>query len=143
MNGKLSEISAAIGLLELAGLDDRLASRRMVLERYRTDLSRVGLEFQPNAGRSSVCFASACCESADHKGAVLDSLSHDAIRAHDYYNPPQHLHPHLVASPELSRSADLTVTADICSRIVSLPVHHHMASDDVARVVAAVRRVSQ
>ncbi|MBY0291209.1 MAG: DegT/DnrJ/EryC1/StrS family aminotransferase [Mycobacteriaceae bacterium] len=143
MNGKLPEISAAIGLVELAGLDDRLASRRMVLERYRAELGCVGLEFQSNADRSSVCFASVCCESADHKAAILKSLGQDAIRAHDYYNPPQHLHPYLVASPELSRSTDLAVTADVCSRIVSLPVHHYMASDDVLRVVAAVRRVSQ
>jgi dTDP-4-amino-4,6-dideoxygalactose transaminase len=123
----------------LAGLDRRLASRRNVFDRYRAELSCVGLQFQPNADASSVCFASAC-KSADHKAAVLASLHQDAIRAHDYYNPPQHLQPYFMANPELVTSADLTVTEDICSRIVSLPVHDYMAPDDVARVIAAVQR---
>lgn len=143
MNGKLPEISAAIGLLELAGLDDRLASRREVFGRYRTELDGLGLQFQSNAELSSVCFASICCESADHKTAVLDSLREDMIRAHDYYNPPQHLHPHFAANPDLVNLTDLAVTDDICSRIVSLPIHHYMASDDVARVVAAVQQGSR
>ena len=39
-------------------------------------------------------------------------------------------------------SAELPVTEDICSRIVSLPVHDDMAPDNVARVVAAVQEGS-
>lgn len=140
INGKLPELSAAIGLRQLVGLDRRLASRRNVFDRYRAELSCVGLRFQPNADASSQCFASTCCKSADHKAAVLASLRQDAIRAHDYYNPPQHLQPYFVANPELVRSADLTVTEDICSRIVSLPVHDNMAPEDVARIVAAVQK---
>ncbi|MGH8326439.1 MAG: DegT/DnrJ/EryC1/StrS family aminotransferase [Steroidobacteraceae bacterium] len=140
MNGKMQEICAAIGLRQLAGFDRRLASRRDAFDRYRAELSRVGLRFQPNADASSLCFASVCCNSADQKAAVLDSLRRDAIRAHDYYNPPQHLQPYFLTNPELVRSADLSVTQDICSRIVSLPVHDSMAADDLARVIAAVQR---
>jgi dTDP-4-amino-4,6-dideoxygalactose transaminase len=143
INAKMPEISAAIGLRQLAGLNDRLASRRKVFDRYRAELSRVGLRFQPNADASSLCFASACCASADHKTAVLASLCQDAIRARDYYNPPLHLQHYFVANPELVRSAELTVTRDICSRIVSLPVHDHMAQEDVARVIAAVQQGSR
>jgi dTDP-4-amino-4,6-dideoxygalactose transaminase len=139
MNGKLQEISAAIGLRQLVGLDRRLASRRNVFECYRAKLTCVGLQFQPNAEASSLCFASACCESADQKAAVVASLRKHAVQARDYYNPPQHLHPYFLANPEVIASADLPVTADICSRIVSLPVHDDMASEDVARIVAAVR----
>ncbi|SOJ53606.1 dTDP-4-amino-4,6-dideoxy-D-glucose transaminase [Mycobacterium simulans] len=139
MNGKLQEISAAIGLRQLAGLDRRLASRRKVLEYYRAGLAGVGVRFQNNADASSLCFASACCQSADHKAAIMASLQMHAIEARDYYNPPQHLHPYFVTNPELAKSTDLSVTTNICSRIVSLPVHDHMASVDVARVVAAVQ----
>jgi dTDP-4-amino-4,6-dideoxygalactose transaminase len=139
MNAKLQEINAAIGLRQLVGLDRRLASRRNVFECYRAELTGVGLRFQPNAEASSLGFASACCTSADHQAAVLASLREHAIQARDYYNPPQHLHPYFVANPELVESADLPVTQDICSRIVSLPVHDDMAPDDLARVVAAVQ----
>jgi dTDP-4-amino-4,6-dideoxygalactose transaminase len=140
INGKLPEISAAIGLRQLAGLDTRRAHRRNVFDRYRAELTGAGLRFQPNADASSLCFASACCASADHKAAVLASLRQDAIQARDYYNPPQHLQPYFVANPELVRSAAVTATEDVCSRIVSLPIHDYMAPDNIARVVAAVQR---
>lgn len=139
MNAKLQEINAAIGLRQLAGLDDRLESRRAVLGSYRAGLAEEGLRFQPNADASALCFASACCTTPDHKTAVLASLHQNAVRARDYYNPPQHRHPYFVVNDELLKTADLPVTEDICSRIVSLPVHDHMASGDVARVVAAVQ----
>ena len=65
------------------------------------------------------------------------SLREHAIQARDYYNH-QHRHPYFVADPEVVGFADLPVTEDICWRIVSLPIHDDMASDDVGRVVAAV-----
>jgi len=140
INGKLPELSAAIGLRQLSGLDDRLATRRKVFDRYRTELGGLGLRFQPNAEASSLCFASVCCNSAHEKTNVLASLHEDAVRAHDYYNPPQHLQPYFVANPELVRSAELSVTESICSRVVSLPVHDYMALEDRRRVVAAVQK---
>lgn len=139
MNGKLQEISAAIGLRQLFGLDRRLASRRAVFARYRAALVGLGVRFQCNADASSLCFASAICPSVDDKIAVMASLRRHAIEARDYYNPPQHRHPYFLANAGLVESTDLAVTEDMCSRIVSLPVHDHMAAEDVARVVSAVR----
>lgn len=143
MNAKLQEINAAIGMRQLSDFDRRLASRRSVFRCYRAKLHRSGLRFQPNADASSLCFASVSCASADHKKRVLDSLGKHAIQARDYYNPPQHLHPYFAAHPHLAESTDLSVTEDICSRVVSLPVHDDMASDDIARVIAAVEEGGQ
>jgi dTDP-4-amino-4,6-dideoxygalactose transaminase len=142
MNAKLQELNAAIGLRQLVGLDRRIASRRNVFECYRAQLTGVGLRFQANAEASSLHLGSACCTSADQRATVLTSLHEHAIQARNYYNPPLHLHPYFVANPELVESADLPVTADICSRIVSLPIHDDMAPDDLARVVAAVQEGS-
>jgi dTDP-4-amino-4,6-dideoxygalactose transaminase len=139
INAKLQEINAAIGLRQLVGLDDRLGSRRNVLEHYRSPLTRSGLRFHPNAEASSVWCASVCCESAEQQGAVIASLREHAIQPRDYYNPPLHLHPYFVANREWVAAADLSVTEDICSRIVSLPVHDYMAPEDAARVLAAVQ----
>ena len=139
INAKLQEINAAIGIRQLVGLGDRLASRRSVLEHYRSALAPLGLRFHPNAEASSVFCASVCCESAEQKAAVLAGLRENTIQPRDYYNPPLHLHPYFVADRERVEAADLTVTEDVCARIVSLPVHDHMAPEDVARVVAGVQ----
>ncbi|OBI15428.1 hypothetical protein A5712_28295 [Mycobacterium sp. E2327] len=140
MNAKLQEINAAIGLRQLAGFDARLAIRRKVFECYRAELTTAGLRFQPNAEASSLCFGSACCTSAGHRVAVLTSLREHNIQARNYYNPSLHRHSYLMAHPELMASADLHVTEDVCSRIVSLPIHDNMEPDDIARVVAAVQQ---
>jgi dTDP-4-amino-4,6-dideoxygalactose transaminase len=142
INAKLQEINAAIGLRQLVGLDRRLASRRKVFECYRTELTALGLQFQVNAETSSLCCGSLCCTSADHRAAVLTSLLDNAIQARNYYNPPLHRHPYFVTNSELVASADLAVTEDVCSRIVSLPIHDYMAPENVARVVAAVQEGS-
>jgi len=103
MNGKLQDISVAIGLRQLAGLDRRLASRREVFGHYRIKFTGAGMRFQPNAKASALGFESAYSTNSEVVGF-----------------------------------ADLPVTEDICSRIVSLPIHDDVASDDVGRVVAAV-----
>lgn len=139
MNAKLQEINAAIGLRQLVGLDHRLESRRNVFECYRAELADAGLQFQPNADASSLCFASTCCASVEQKAAIVTTLRERAIQARDYYNPPLHLHPYFMANPTSVASGGLAVTEDVCSRIVSLPIHDYMASDGVARVVAAVQ----
>lgn len=139
LNGKLQEVNAAIGLRQLVGFDERLASRRNAFDQYRTELEGVGLRFQPNAETSSLCFASACCSTPDQKSSVMNSLCTSAVQARDYYNPPQHSHPYFLENIDLTRSSDLSVTSDVCSRIISLPVHDHMRVDDVGRVISAVR----
>ncbi|MCW2515074.1 MAG: hypothetical protein JWR11_4116 [Mycobacterium sp.] len=137
MNGKLQEVNAAIGLRQLVGFDTRLASRREVYDRYRTHLTDSGLVFQPNAEASSLCFASSRCDSQEQKASVMNSLCINGIQARDYYNPPQHQHPYFEANRHLSRLSDLSATTDLCSRIVSLPVHDHMSTTDVDRVIDA------
>lgn len=139
INAKLQEINAAIGMRQLVGFDHRLASRRNVFRCYRARLTCTGLRFQPNAVASSLCFAGASCMSADHKAQVMASLRRHSVHARDYYNPPQHLHPYFLRNSHLAESADLHVTEDICSRIISLPVHDNMAPGDIARVIAAVK----
>lgn len=138
LNAKMAEMSSAIGLRQLIDFDQRLASRREVFSAYKRELADLDLQFQPNAEVSSLCFASIVCSSAIQKASMLASLQAFAVQARDYYNPPQHCHPYFQANPELTREADLSVTADICSRIISVPIHDHMDPADVARVVEAI-----
>lgn len=139
LNGKLSEFGAAVGLRQLPGLDDRLASRQRVFARYVAELADEGLQFQHNAASSSLCFASVTCVDTDHKQRVLSQLESDGVQARDYYNPPIHRHPYFADVPALTTSMDLSVTSDLCARIVSLPVHDRMPDAQVERVIRGAR----
>lgn len=138
MNGKLSEISAAIGIRQLDGLDNRLASRRAIFNRYRRHLEGKGFTFQPNAELSSHWCASICAESSAVKNSVMVNLELLGIQARDYYNPGLHLHPYFSQNRENYEATGLDVTNDICSRIISLPIHDRMNARDFERVVVAV-----
>lgn len=138
MNGKLSEIGAAIGIRQLAGLENRLAGRREIFEGYRHRLEPKGLTFQPNAEKSSHWCASVSAESPSVKRLIIDSLKLQGIQVRDYYNPALHLHPYFLHASENYQSGGLEVTDDICSRIISLPIHDNMNALDFERVVVAV-----
>jgi dTDP-4-amino-4,6-dideoxygalactose transaminase len=135
LNAKLPELSAAIGLLQLDGLDARLDGRREVHARYRDALSD-RFSFQVNADRSTLGFASLAAPDAAAKQAALARLAAGRIDARDYYNPPVHRQPlHLAGQP-----SHLPVTDDLCSRILSVPIHDAMAPADIERVVTALRQ---
>lgn len=136
LNAKLPELSAAIGLLQLDGLDARLDGRRQVHARYRDGLGD-RYAFQTNADRSTLGFASLAAPDGAAKRATLDRLAAAGIDARDYYNPPVH-------RQRLLRTGDadlphLPVTDDLCARIVSVPIHDDMAPADIDRVITALR----
>lgn len=138
LNAKLSELSAAIGVRQLAGFEARLASRRAAFERYRTALGSLGVDFPLNADRSSLCFATMCCPTAADAEAVFHRLIHHRIAARRYYNPPVHRQSYFQSDPAAWESTDLPATESVCSRVVSLPIHDHMDTETLDRVVAAV-----
>lgn len=140
INAKLSEINAAIGLRQLVDLDSRLDSRRRTFDRYRAELEPLGFAFQQNARSSSSQCANVCCTSPAQKISVLNALQGAGVEARDYYNPPLHLHPYFAAAPEFSALMDLSVTENLCSRIVSLPIHENMPADHVDLVLDAVKK---
>lgn len=142
VNGKLSELSASIGLRQLAGLENRIAERQRVATRYRDELDSLGFVFQPNAEASScVCFTM-CCLSPEQKTAVLLNLERCGVQARDYYNPPLHQHPYFAGGNAFTRAESLSVTEDVCSRVISLPIYDRMPLQDVELVLKAVREAA-
>lgn len=138
LNGKLSEIHAAIGRRQLTGLASRIEHRKVTFQRYAAAFRTYDLGFQTNAVNSSHFCANIAVPSAEHKTRVLQMLATERVQARDYYNPPLHIHPYFRKHyPSMNRS-DLGVTESLCSRIISLPVHDHMDTVDIERIISAV-----
>lgn len=134
LNGKLQEINAAIGLRQLIGFDEAVASRRSTLLKYRDALHHVA-HFPEGIERSSVCFASIVMPSRSDRDSRLEALSNGGVEARAYYAPPVHVQPHFAGLPRVS---SLAVTESVVDRILSLPVHQDMAHEDVRRVISLV-----
>jgi len=132
LNGKLSELHAALGCLTLPGLDEELAARRALMARYRGWLEPVGVEFQ--AVRPGVePSLTYCAVELDHRARVERRLAAEGVQTKTYFRP---LH-------AMARFADLPreplpVTGKLARRVLCLPLYGAMSEDDVDRVCAAI-----
>lgn len=127
LNAKVPEIISAIGLRQLLKLDDRIAARQGILNKYKTLLEPIGLKFQPNDSLSTIPFVSVILPTKDTQQSILKQLERAGVEARSYYSPALH-------EQELFRSYKqlaLDNTYDICCRILSLPVHDDMSDDDI------------
>lgn len=142
LNAKLQEINAAIGLRQLEHFDERIESRQATLQAYRAGLSRLGYQFQLNAERSSLCFASVVCRSSRQKKSVLGALHSDGVQARDYYNPPLHMQAYFKENSGAWVADNLDVTEEVAQRVISLPVHDFMDDNEIERIINIIQGVT-
>jgi len=135
-NLRMSEVSAAIGRVQLKRLDDWLVRRRAIAERYTA-----AFEGQPGLTTPTIregtlhAWHQYCLLADDPEGlrAILDDANVDS---RIYYATPIHRQQVYADHPQFN--ADLPVTDDITHRLVAVPVHHQMTDKEVERVIAAV-----
>lgn len=138
-NHRLTEMQAAMGLVQLEKLDAILARRRAIAARYREALAGGPLALQAcpeGAARNEQTFGAILPAGASsarrdraialaaEQGVELGRLSYD-----------------LTALPSLAAAgphAPAPVTAGLVARGLALPLHTALTDDDVERVVAVV-----
>lgn len=102
-NYRLSNICAAIGLGQMEVLDDRVARRRAVFERYREAFARPGVEFMPEpAGQKSSRWLTTLTLDPDVLGVSREDirllLLENQIEARPLWKP-MHLQPLYAGAP--------------------------------------------
>jgi dTDP-4-amino-4,6-dideoxygalactose transaminase len=136
LNAKLDEWHAATALAALDRLDDVLAARRAIAESLLPELSALGLSLQRGSELGTWQFVPARAGSAEARSAVVAAGAASGVEVRCYFSPPLHLMP---AFAHCVRAGDLSVTEDLSTRMLSLPMANDLNSHDVARVLAVVR----
>jgi dTDP-4-amino-4,6-dideoxygalactose transaminase len=143
LNYRPTEISAALGHVQLDRLPTDRVHRRELVALYRTLLGEIpGIEI-PFAGREG--------DSAFHLMAILlpAGLDREAVRAgltaagiqtSMHYPPTHRFSFYRRLGPRAGRA--LPVTEAVAPRLLSLPLHSRMSDDDVAFVCDAVSRAA-
>lgn len=140
-NYRLSNISAAIGRAQLRVLDERVAARRAVFERYRTALADLpGITFMPEAtfGHSTRWLTCVVVDAAAF-GASREDIRL-ALAAHDIEARPVWKPMHLQPVFKACRVRGGTVCEALFDRGLCLPSGSNLGIDDQARVIDIVRR---
>jgi dTDP-4-amino-4,6-dideoxygalactose transaminase len=140
LNAKLNEVTALMGLARLGEFEAVTSHRAAIAEAYRAELA--GWTFQHMTGKrhAFTCVPALLPEACvDERAAILASLSEAGVEARTYFSP------HLAEMPyfrETCVAGELSVTARLARRIVSLPMSDAMTADDVGFVGAVLRQAS-
>ncbi|MCC7053586.1 MAG: DegT/DnrJ/EryC1/StrS family aminotransferase [Gemmatimonadaceae bacterium] len=140
-NYRMSNVLAGIGRGQLRVLDDRVASRRAVFDRYVASLGDApGVTFQPEAGWGthtrwlSVCYLDAAAGARTTPAALVTSLAAENIEARPVWRP-MHTQP-LYAGAECVGGA---VAEDLYRTGICLPSSSSLLTAQQDRVIERCR----
>jgi dTDP-4-amino-4,6-dideoxygalactose transaminase len=146
INGKLNEMQAAFGLLQLETVDVEIQNRGAIVLRYCQRLQEIpGLELLrqpkdtvPNHGYFPVFI------DRDRFGLSRDEL-HAVLRecnivTRKYFHPLCSHYPCYAALPS-SRPENLPVAEDIASRVLCLPIYGSLPLETVDRICNAIEAI--
>jgi len=145
-NGKMSEISAAMGLTSLESIDDFIAVNRANHQRYAEGLAGIAgvtlidCDEQDTSNHQYVVVQVDGAASRLDRDQ-LDRLLHaENIRSRRYFHPGCHrMEPYRSRNPDAGLS--LPVTEEVSRRVLSLPTGTAVGKDDIARICWMIRFV--
>lgn len=146
LNARMSELHAAVALSGLVGLDERLAHRRGLVEAFWSAVSGVPGLRRPVLAEGDESTYKDLTLVVDPAALGLDvpdltaALSAEGIDSRRYFFPPIHRQK---AYADLPADLDLSVTEDVCTRVITPPLWSAMTTADVERLAALVTRLHE
>jgi dTDP-4-amino-4,6-dideoxygalactose transaminase len=137
LNGKISELNAALGVLTLGSVERAVLRRQAIVARYRTALADVaGISFQrvdPRDRSTHKDFAILCADT-EQRDRIEAALTLGQIQTKRYFRPA-----HTMRAYRRWATRPLLRTDDVYGRILCLPIFNELPDTDVDRIAAVVR----
>jgi dTDP-4-amino-4,6-dideoxygalactose transaminase len=135
-NFRMTDLAAAIGLVQLAKLDRNTARRQAIAAGYDAAFGElpIGLPITPD-GRTHV-FHQYTIDVGGARDAILADLREAGVGADVYYPIPVHRQAYIL---ERGLYADLPVTDAAAARTLALPMHPGLTDAEQDQVIEAVR----
>jgi len=137
-NYRLTDVQAAMGLVQLRRLSGIVARRRAIAERYRELLAPLGLRTVEDPPHGTTNYQSFWVELPDGAPPVADVLA--ALAAAGVSARRGIMAAHLEPAYAGHRHGPLPVTEHLTRRTLILPVHHALSDNDQQTVVDALAR---
>ena len=133
INGRLDTMQAAILIPKLEILSTEIKLRNKVAQTYNQILDKhFDLQHIPSGYVSSWAQYSILCDTSKHRENIMRKLKNKNIPSAIYYVIPLHLqgvYDHLNY-----KMGDFPVSEDISSRILSLPMHPYLSSEEIKQI---------
>lgn len=139
VNSRLDSLQAAVLKVKLKYLDSYSEARRMVAERYDQAFGATGLIVPPfRSPFSSHVFHQYTVKLDDKvdRGRLSSFLAEKGIPSMIYYPVPNHLQKAYTFYGY--KEGDFPLTEDLCSRVISFPIHTEMDEEQQDRIISTV-----
>lgn len=136
INGKISELQAAMGLAVLPYVDEILSVRSSIVEHYNStlDLSRISRMKIRESTSWNYSYYPVIFESEALLNDVQARLNEANILPRRYFYPSLDTLPYV-------QSAPMPVSRSVASRILCLPLYHGLSENEVDLVVNTINKV--
>lgn len=140
-NAKMNEFCAAMGLCNLRHVDEEIAKRRAVVERYREHLEGVdGLRLnaqQPEVRSNYAYFPVVFDENlfGASRNEVMDALAKNGIGARKYFYPLTNTFECFHGKYDVDATP---VALHVAKRVLTLPLYADLSMEDVDRICKIV-----
>ena len=135
MNGKMSELHAALGVLTLARIEDAIASRHALVDEYRRRLGDGPIRYQlvRPQDRSTYKDFALVFESEEQRALAESCLLNAGAQSKRYFRPC-----HSQDAYRTFPAVNLTNTEAMYSRALCIPLFESIRPDEVDTVVEAL-----
>lgn len=143
INGKMSEINAAFGVLQLKGIDAALAARKEISALYRRGLAGVrGITCLPEGDANTVANYAyfpilVGPDFGLSRDGLYQKLAQAGIHGRRYFYPLISEFPMYRGLPSAA-AANLPVATRASREVICLPIYPHLAHETVASVIELI-----
>jgi len=135
INGKNSEFHAAMGLCNLKYVPEILATRKIICDRYKVNLSDCTLKFQEIILEAE--YNNAYCPVIFENEAILIKILKE-LNLNNIF-PRRYFYPSLSELPYIS-GQNVPLAEDISRRILCLPLYHTLSIEEVDMICRIIKR---
>jgi dTDP-4-amino-4,6-dideoxygalactose transaminase len=146
LNGKMNEVSAAFGLLQLKHLPQAISRRRQVALAYQSALNKVtGLRIAIDLVSAESNYSYFPVIVGDDfpvdRDGLYQVLKAAGIMSRRYFYPLISQFPPYAGLPSAD-PATLPVAMDVARRVLCLPIHSGVLDEDIERAVTAIKMLT-
>jgi len=144
-NFRLSDINCALGIVQLARIEQIKAKRRQVAQWYQemlADDDRLIVPVEPNGcDMSWFVFVVQLADrfSAQQRDRILQAMKDRDIQVGNYF-PPVHLQPLMVEQFGYKRG-DFPITESVSDHTIALPFYNNLTKDEIAIVCRTLKEI--
>jgi dTDP-4-amino-4,6-dideoxygalactose transaminase len=138
INGKMSEINAAFGLLQLKGIDEALAKRQAIDAHYREGLKDIAGIRCADSGSHVANYAYFPIFVEKNRDALYETLKENGIFGRRYFYP-------LISDFTMYRSlpsaspSNLPVARNVAQEVICLPIYPELSPDSQDKIIGIIR----